>query len=185
MYRPVVLIIALVTFAILLAPTASPALAAPSATQGDAFAFYPQTGHNVGMQIKQYFDANGGIDVFGLPLTELFKEDSGLQVQYFERARFELNPAASPDQRLSLTRLGAILTEGPRRTRLRLARRFARPSAYVLPRVWTLPRRCLRLVLANSQWPQHFWLPDLRGVPGVEPNRRAGLPCPVFRARPL
>ncbi|MEI8306142.1 MAG: VanW family protein [Chloroflexales bacterium] len=112
MYRPVVLIIALVALATLLVPAASPALAAPPDPQSAAFAFYPQTGHNIGMQIKQYFDANGGLDVFGLPLTELFSDASGLQVQYFERARFELNPAAPPEQRLSLTRLGALLTEG-------------------------------------------------------------------------
>ena len=112
MYRPAALTIALLVLAALLAPAAPPAVAAPASQQSDAFAFYPQTGHNVGMQIKQYFDANGGLDVFGLPLTDLFVDGSGLQVQYFERARFELTPAAPPDQRLSLTRLGAILTEG-------------------------------------------------------------------------
>ncbi len=112
MYRPAVLIIALLALAVLLVPAAPPAVAAPAAQQSDAFAFYPQTGHNVGMQIKQYFDANGGLDVFGLPLTELFADGSGLQVQYFERARFELNPTVAPAQRLGLTRLGAILTAG-------------------------------------------------------------------------
>jgi hypothetical protein len=112
MFRPAVIIIALLALTALLAPAAPTAIAAPPAQQSGAFAFYPQTGHNVGMQIKQYFDANGGLDIFGLPLTELFVDGSGRQVQYFERARFELNPAAPPNQRLGLTRLGAILTEG-------------------------------------------------------------------------
>ncbi|WP_129629235.1 VanW family protein [Candidatus Oscillochloris fontis] len=83
-----------------------------AAAQGEPFAFFPQTGHNIGMQVKQFFDANGGIDIFGLPLTEVIVDASGLQVQYFERARFELRPNNSSGPTLSLTRLGALLTEG-------------------------------------------------------------------------
>lgn len=87
--------------------------AAPTArAQTSAITFYPETGHNVGLQIKQFFDANGGIATFGFPLTELIIDSSGLQVQYFERARFEYQPVAPPESRVSLSRLGAIVSMG-------------------------------------------------------------------------
>ena len=78
--------------------------ATPAPTE--LFAYFPQTGHNVGFQIKRFYDANGGPDVFGLPLTEVIGED-GLQVQYFERARFELHPEG-----VQLTPLGRLATAG-------------------------------------------------------------------------
>lgn len=112
MHRLALPMAALIFLVATFASAPAPAAAAPAAQPGAAFAFYPQTGHNVGMQVKQFFDANGGLDIFGLPLTELFADGSGAQVQYFERARFELRPAAAPGSRLSLTRLGAILTAG-------------------------------------------------------------------------
>ncbi|NTW98089.1 MAG: vanomycin resistance protein VanB, partial [Oscillochloris sp.] len=111
MHRPALLMAALLAVVALLATPTPPAVAAPT-SQADAFAFFPQTGHNVGMQIKRFFDANGGLDILGLPLTEVFVDGSGLQVQYFERARFELRPTNPPASHLSLTRLGATLTEG-------------------------------------------------------------------------
>lgn len=112
MRRPALLLVALITLVVTLIPFASPASAAPATQQSDGFTFYPQTGHNVGMQVKQFFDANGGLEVFGLPLTEVFMDASGLEVQYFERARFELHPTEPVASRLSLTRIGSILTEG-------------------------------------------------------------------------
>ncbi|MBX0326503.1 VanW family protein [Oscillochloris sp. ZM17-4] len=112
MHRLALLTVALILLVVTLASPAAPAVAAPAAQAGGAFVFYPQTGHNVGMQVKQLFDANGGLDIFGLPLTDLYVNADGLQVQYFERARFELRPAAPVGSRLSLTRLGAVLTEG-------------------------------------------------------------------------
>ncbi|GAB4424967.1 MAG: hypothetical protein OHK0015_04460 [Chloroflexi bacterium OHK40] len=93
---------------------ATPVAAAP-ATQlaaGGNFAFFPETGHNVGMQIKRFFDSHGGVATFGLPLTELIVGADGLQVQYFERARFEYRPSAPPEARVALTRAGAILSAG-------------------------------------------------------------------------
>ena len=85
----------------------APEPAAPSA----GFAYFPQTGHNIGAKIKRFYDANGGLDIFGLPLTEMFTED-GMQVQYFERARFELHPELPPEFHVSLTLLGSYFTQG-------------------------------------------------------------------------
>ncbi|NTU83828.1 MAG: VanW family protein [Chloroflexales bacterium] len=99
---------------IALATPSFPVAAAPAsqAPQDGAFAFFPETGHNLGLQIKRFFDLNGGLATFGPPLTELIVSADGLQVQYFERARFEYNPAAALDQRLAVTRAGAILSAG-------------------------------------------------------------------------
>jgi VanW like protein len=84
---------------------------APAAAANPGFAYFPETGHNIGLKIKRFYDAHGGLDIFGLPLTEVFSED-GLQVQYFERARFELHPELPPAFYVSLTLLGTHFTEG-------------------------------------------------------------------------
>jgi hypothetical protein len=86
------------------APAQAPATAAPT-----GFQYFSETGHNIGLDVKRFFDANGGLDVFGLPLTELFVEN-GTYVQYFERARFEYYPDKPVGQRVLLSRLGAQLT---------------------------------------------------------------------------
>ncbi len=64
-----------------------PLAAAPS---GDRL-FFAQTGHSLGGSFRTYWQAHGGLSVFGLPLTEEITEN-GRTVQWFERARFELNP---------------------------------------------------------------------------------------------
>jgi hypothetical protein len=79
----------------------------------EPYRYYPATGHNLGPAIKPYYDAHGGLAIFGLPLTELFAQD-GMQVQYFERARFELRPDQPAGRNLSLTLLGSVLSEGRR-----------------------------------------------------------------------
>jgi len=71
------------------------------APRADA-AFFPETGHNVRAGFRDYWEANGGLAQFGLPLTEEFAETlengQSYTVQYFERARFEYHPEnASPD----------------------------------------------------------------------------------------
>ncbi len=93
---------------------AIPAEAAPTAqtAQPGGFAYFPETGHNVGLQIKRFFDANGGVATFGFPLTELIVGADGVQVQYFERARFEYRPSAPPEARVAITRAGSLLSEG-------------------------------------------------------------------------
>lgn len=60
-------------------------------------AFYPLTGHSLADDFKAYWEHNGGLPIFGYPISEPFEErnpsDGGLYtVQYFERARFEAHP---------------------------------------------------------------------------------------------
>lgn len=91
-----------------------PATAAPTSPASAApFAYFPETGHNIAFQFKEFYDANGGTDLFGLPLTEAITDAAtGLQVQYFERARFELHPNLPAGQQIVLTRLGSLMTQG-------------------------------------------------------------------------
>jgi hypothetical protein len=70
------------------------------------FRYYPETGHNVAIRVKAFYESHGGLPVFGLPLSELMIKD-GLPVQYFERARIEMHP----DRQLTLTPLGTLLTQ--------------------------------------------------------------------------
>jgi plastocyanin len=62
--------------------------------------WFDGTGHSLRDAFKQYWDTNGGIAIFGLPISEPFMEqgadDSATHlVQYFERARFELHPSSA------------------------------------------------------------------------------------------
>ncbi|MCL5256235.1 MAG: M23 family metallopeptidase [Chloroflexi bacterium] len=54
-------------------------------------AYFPETGHSLANGFKYFWENNGGLTVFGYPITQEFREN-GLTVQYFERARFEYHP---------------------------------------------------------------------------------------------
>jgi len=75
--------------------------------------FFYQTQHGVGGEFLAYWNRNGGLPVFGYPLTEEFMQKNAsdgksYNVQYFERQRYEYHPenAGTPYQVL-LGRLGA------------------------------------------------------------------------------
>jgi hypothetical protein len=65
----------------------------PSAHSRDSATrrYFPETGHTVCYAFLQFFDAHGGVTVFGYPITELTME-RGRVVQYFQRARLEHHP---------------------------------------------------------------------------------------------
>jgi len=73
---------------------------------------FPQTGHTVSGQFLKFWNTWGGLSEFGYPLTEAMTED-GMQVQYFERARFEWHPHDAPYP-VQLTLLGSqvVATHG-------------------------------------------------------------------------
>ncbi|MBF6613439.1 MAG: hypothetical protein IVW55_09965 [Chloroflexi bacterium] len=59
--------------------------------------FFPQTGHNVSSTFFKFWQDNGGVALFGYPITEARIEKNPVdgkeyKVQYFERNRFELHP---------------------------------------------------------------------------------------------
>ncbi|MBV9121526.1 MAG: hypothetical protein JOZ39_12525, partial [Chloroflexi bacterium] len=52
--------------------------------------YYSETSHNLSGPFQKFFDARGGLDIFGYPTSETFLR-GGFTVQYFQRARFELH----------------------------------------------------------------------------------------------
>ncbi len=53
--------------------------------------YFPETGHTVSYAFLDYFRANGGVDIFGFPITEMHFED-GQIVQYFQRLKMQWQP---------------------------------------------------------------------------------------------
>ena len=69
--------------------------------------YYPETKHVLAYAFLNYFDNNGGLDVFGYPITE-FVPENGRIVQYFQRAKMEWHPELSGDDRVQLGDLGLL-----------------------------------------------------------------------------
>lgn len=85
----------------------------------EARAYFAATQHSLSGDFLQYWRANGGLAVFGYPLSEPFQEVSkddgkGYLVQYFERNRFEFHPDNQYPYNVLLGRLGveAARTQG-------------------------------------------------------------------------
>jgi hypothetical protein len=73
--------------------------------------FFTETGHNLGNAFLTFWQRNGGLAVFGYPLSEEVVETNeadGRQytVQYFERNRFEWHPERSGSNNVQLGLLG-------------------------------------------------------------------------------
>ncbi|NNJ11902.1 hypothetical protein EKD04_016335 [Chloroflexales bacterium ZM16-3] len=82
--------------------------------------FFAETGHAVGGAFLAFWTQNGGLDVFGLPISEAFDEvlpdGNAYRVQYFERARMELHPeAAGTPYEVQAGLLGTALYQNERR----------------------------------------------------------------------
>jgi hypothetical protein len=59
--------------------------------------YFPETGHNLRNSFKTYWEAHGGLSLYGYPISEEFEEvnpndGKTYVVQYFERNRFEYHP---------------------------------------------------------------------------------------------
>ena len=60
--------------------------------------FFAQTGHSLCGPYLSYWRQNGGLERFGYPITQPFRErieDQIYEVQYFERRRMEIHPSQS------------------------------------------------------------------------------------------
>lgn len=66
---------------------------------------FPQTGQAVWDEFLTFYEANGGEQLLGLPLSSQLNE-GGLRVQYFENGRLEWQPELPTRQRVQLTPLG-------------------------------------------------------------------------------
>ena len=73
--------------------------------------YFPQTQQNLCNGFLDYWQNNGGLAIFGMPISQEFNED-GRTVQYFERERFEYHPEfAGTPYTVLLGRLGAQVLE--------------------------------------------------------------------------
>ncbi|HEY1011566.1 MAG TPA: hypothetical protein VGE07_02605 [Herpetosiphonaceae bacterium] len=93
---------------LMLAAGAPPARATPPLDDRLCFA---ETGQCVAGRFRAYWEQNGGLPVFGLPLTaagdQLNRDTNQTYLtQVFERARFELHPEAAAPYDVQLGRLG-------------------------------------------------------------------------------
>ncbi len=70
--------------------------------------YFPETGHTVRGEFLDFFNAHGGLRIFGFPITEEFSLN-GRTVQYFQRARMDLHPENSAAQQVQLGPLGEEL----------------------------------------------------------------------------
>src|SRR5690606_23142795 len=78
------------------APSQAEALQPATGLGLDGCLYLVETFHNLCGPFAQYWLANGGLKIFGYPLTEPYMEN-GVAVQYFERTRFEHHPGAWPE----------------------------------------------------------------------------------------
>ncbi len=105
MRHPALLIFALLALALPLVPTqAQPA-------NERCFA---ETGYCIGGDILTFWENNGGLPVFGLPLSARHSQSIAStlrQVQLFERARIELHPENEPPYDVQLGSVGVELLE--------------------------------------------------------------------------
>lgn len=74
--------------------------------------YFDATGFWLQGPFREYWETNGGLYVFGMPITGIFLDD-GMQKQYFERAIFEFHTEnAGTEYEVLLQRLGAVRTVG-------------------------------------------------------------------------
>lgn len=55
--------------------------------------FFPETGHTLTGQFRAFWQQHGDLPIFGYPISEPI-EEGGVQVQYFQRVRLELQPGS-------------------------------------------------------------------------------------------
>ena len=76
--------------------------------QQESATYFPETGHYVDEPFLSRFQAEGGMHLWGPPITEAF-EENGLVVQYFERSRMECAEEAQGPCDPRLSPLGELL----------------------------------------------------------------------------
>lgn len=85
---------------------ATQALAQPAAKPDTRW--FPETRHYLSHGFLRFWEENGGLAIFGLPLSEEFTGPEGFTVQWLERAQFQYQPTIASNQwGVVLARIGA------------------------------------------------------------------------------
>jgi hypothetical protein len=83
----------------------------PPDAADDQVRYFAETGHTLSNPFLEFWSAQGGEEMFGVPITEPF-DQGGRTVQYFERARFEHVPEhAGGGFAMQLGLLGSFLVQ--------------------------------------------------------------------------
>jgi hypothetical protein len=85
--------------------------AAPLPTNSSNSVYFRQTAHYLKDAFLNYWLMNGGVNIYGYPITEEFVLN-GVPVQYFERARFEYRPTSARPWKVELSNIGNMVTQG-------------------------------------------------------------------------
>jgi hypothetical protein len=72
--------------------------------------YFGPTQHSVSGPFLTFWQENGGLETFGYPLSESFKDD-GSEYQWFERARLEWHPWLPEGNRIVLGNIGTELLQ--------------------------------------------------------------------------
>jgi hypothetical protein len=67
--------------------------------------YFPETGHSVRGEFFEFFEAHGGLAVFGYPLTDEFTQGDR-RIQYFQKVRMEWHPELPEPYNVQLGLLG-------------------------------------------------------------------------------
>ncbi len=78
----------------------------PLATDPSCY-YFQETGQKVCYSFLDFYRDRGGLDMFGYPVSGYVNE-SGMTVQYFQRARFEWHPEKPGGQRVQTASIGKI-----------------------------------------------------------------------------
>jgi hypothetical protein len=88
---------------------------APVSPPADGTRYFDSTGHTLKGAFQHYWDVQGGLPIFGYPISEEFIEHAAdgreRTVQYFQRHRLELHPENQPPYNVQLTRLGDVILQ--------------------------------------------------------------------------
>ncbi len=79
--------------------------------QGPGERFFPETGHTVREPFLGFFEAHGGVDFFGYPITPVVS-DPPYSVQCFQYACLRWDPVAPPDRAVELLPIAEALGLG-------------------------------------------------------------------------
>lgn len=87
----------------------------PPAVPSPDNVYFPQTHHFMSAGFKTFWQDHGAAEILGYPMTEEFSETDPttgeqMTVQYLQRAKLEYRASAPDGHRITIARLGAILT---------------------------------------------------------------------------
>ena len=91
--------------------TDPPLLPSARPSSGDPnFLYFPNTGLAIGFAIKDYWVAQGGVEILGFPISRL-RFESGKFVQYFQRARLEWDPSDAGPNKVRASSVGQFVLD--------------------------------------------------------------------------